>query len=136
MMKTATGAARRVGLFTAALLETWPWLPVEEDGRLHDPVLRENFVERVFALHELNTLRKNGLTRRALLDFHSRYKPSCWRTIRRVTVKSARSLPRCTSGRPGRLLCGVPGKADDHPEKTRFAEESHQRADAYSGVFS
>lgn len=63
-----------VGLFTAALMEKYPWLPVEEDGRLHDPVLRENFVERVFALHELNMLRKNGLTRRALLDFHSRYK--------------------------------------------------------------
>lgn len=63
-----------VGLFTATLMEKYPWLPVEEDGRLHDPVLRENFVERVFALHELNTLRKNGLTRHALLDFHSRYK--------------------------------------------------------------
>jgi uncharacterized protein YbgA (DUF1722 family) len=68
------GRKEGVGLFTAALLETYPWLPVEEDGRLHDPVLRENFIERVFALHELNTLRKNGLTRRALLDFHSRYK--------------------------------------------------------------
>ncbi|QBC04790.1 YbgA family protein [Enterobacter cloacae] len=68
------GRKEGVGLFTAALLETWPWLPVEEDGRLHDPVLRENFIERVFALHELNTLRANGLTRRALLDFHSRYK--------------------------------------------------------------
>ncbi|MGL5242573.1 MAG: YbgA family protein [Kluyvera ascorbata] len=68
------GRKEGVGLFTAALLAKYPWLPVEEDGRLHDPLLRENFVERVFALHELNTLRKNGLTRRALLDFHSRYK--------------------------------------------------------------
>ncbi len=68
------GRKEGVGLFTAALMKQYPWLPVEEDGRLHDPVLRENFVERVFALHELNTLRKNGLTRRALLDFHSRYK--------------------------------------------------------------
>ena len=68
------GAKAGTGIFTAALLERYPWLPVEEDGRLHDPVLRENFVERVFALHELNTLRKNGLSRRALLDFHSRYK--------------------------------------------------------------
>ena len=68
------GRKEGVGLFTATLLETLPWLPVEEDGRLHDPVLRENFVERVFALHELNTLRAQGLTRRALLDFHSRYK--------------------------------------------------------------
>ncbi|WP_039058524.1 DUF523 and DUF1722 domain-containing protein [Enterobacter sp. Bisph1] len=68
------GRKEGVGLFTGALLEKYPWLPVEEDGRLHDPALRENFVERVFALHELNTLRANGLTRHALLDFHSRYK--------------------------------------------------------------
>jgi hypothetical protein len=57
-----------------ALLSRYPWLPVEEDGRLHDPLLRENFVERVFALHELNALRARGLTRHGLLDFHSRYK--------------------------------------------------------------
>ena len=62
------------GLFTAAMLEKYPWLPVEEDGRLHDPVLRENFIARVFALHELNMLRASGLTRGALLAFHSRYK--------------------------------------------------------------
>lgn len=68
------GRKEGVGLFTRALLEAYPWLPVEEDGRLHDPMLRENFVERVFALHQLNNLRKEGLSRRALLDFHSRYK--------------------------------------------------------------
>lgn len=62
------------GLFTSAMQQAYPWLPVEEDGRLHDPVLRENFVERIFALHELNTLRAKGLTRHALLAFHSRYK--------------------------------------------------------------
>ncbi|MGL5603277.1 MAG: YbgA family protein [Silvania sp.] len=68
------GAKEGIGLFTAALLEMYPWLPVEEDGRLHDPALRESFIERIFALYELNTLRANGLTRRALLDYHSRYK--------------------------------------------------------------
>lgn len=68
------GRKEGVGLFTRALLEAFPWLPVEEDGRLHDPMLRENFVERVFALNQLNNLRKEGLSRRALLDFHSRYK--------------------------------------------------------------
>lgn len=68
------GRKEGVGLFTRALLENYPWLPIEEDGRLHDPQLRENFVERVFALHELNSLRDNGLNRRGLLDFHSRYK--------------------------------------------------------------
>lgn len=68
------GRKEGTGLFTQALLEAYPWLPVEEDGRLHDPMLRENFIERVFALHSLNMLRKNGLTRRSLIDFHSRYK--------------------------------------------------------------
>ncbi|MFM3054265.1 YbgA family protein, partial [Klebsiella quasipneumoniae] len=60
--------------FTGALMARYPWLPVEEDGRLHDPLLRENFVERIFALHELNALRARGLTRHGLLAFHSRYK--------------------------------------------------------------
>ena len=41
------------GLFAAALLRRFPNLPVEEEGRLNDPVLRENFVERVFAYRRL-----------------------------------------------------------------------------------
>ncbi|WP_337262067.1 MULTISPECIES: YbgA family protein [unclassified Serratia (in: enterobacteria)] len=65
-----------VGLFTAELMRQMPWLPVEEDGRLNDPVLRENFVERVFALYELNMLWRKGLTRGGLIAFHSRYKLS------------------------------------------------------------
>lgn len=65
-----------VGLFTAELMRQMPWLPVEEDGRLQDAALRENFVERVYALHELNTLWRSGLTRGKLIAFHSRYKLS------------------------------------------------------------
>ena len=62
------------GIYTAVLMARFPWLPVEEDGRLHDPQLRENFVERIYALHELHGLRQQGLTRGALIDYHSRYK--------------------------------------------------------------
>jgi len=62
------------GIYTRILMETFPWLPVEEDGRLHDPVLRENFIERVYTLHELNQLHAEGLSRGALIAFHSRYK--------------------------------------------------------------
>lgn len=65
-----------IGLYTAELIKQFPWLPVEEDGRLNDPVLRENFVERVFALYELNQLRASGLTRGKIMAFHSRYKLS------------------------------------------------------------
>ena len=38
-----------------------PWLPIEEDGRLNDPHIRENFVIRVFALDELNELRMDAI---------------------------------------------------------------------------
>ena len=62
------------GIYTRLLMETFPWLPVEEDGRLHDPHLRENFVDRIYALHELHALRDGGLTRGGLIAFHSRYK--------------------------------------------------------------
>ncbi|POT58154.1 hypothetical protein C3432_09570 [Citrobacter amalonaticus] len=62
------------GIYTSVLMETFPWLPVEEDGRLCDPQIRENFVERIYALNELNGIRQQGLTRGALIDYHSRYK--------------------------------------------------------------
>jgi uncharacterized protein YbbK (DUF523 family) len=38
-----------VGIFARIFMEHFPLVPVEEDGRLHDPVLRENFIERIFA---------------------------------------------------------------------------------------
>ena len=37
-----------IGIFAAAFMHQFPLMPVEDDGRMHDPVLRENFIERVF----------------------------------------------------------------------------------------
>lgn len=93
------GRKEGVGLFTGALMARYPWLPVEEDGRLHDPLLRENFVERVFALHELNALRARGLTRHGLLAFTAATSCNCWLITVRATGRSARSSPRCMNGR-------------------------------------
>lgn len=62
------------GLFARALAEARPDLPIEEDGRLNDPVLRENFLTRVFAYAEWQQLLASGLTRKAIVDFHSRFK--------------------------------------------------------------
>ncbi len=62
------------GLFARALMKARPDLPIEEDGRLNDPVLRENFLTRVFAHAEWQRLVAAGLTARALVEFHSRYK--------------------------------------------------------------
>ncbi len=62
------------GIYAQAFCERRPNLPVEEDGRLNDPVLRENFITRVFAYAAWQELLKTGITRRALTEFHSRYK--------------------------------------------------------------
>ncbi|AGZ37054.1 DUF1722 domain-containing protein [Pseudomonas sp. SWI6] len=62
------------GAFAAAFCERRPDLPVEEEGRLHDPVLRENFISRVYAYADWQHLLAEGLSRGALIRFHSRYK--------------------------------------------------------------
>lgn len=67
-------AKEGTGLFAAILMQTYPHLPVEEDGRLMDPVLRENFVTRVFAYHDWLQMCREPLTKGRLIAFHSRYK--------------------------------------------------------------
>ena len=62
------------GLFAEALVRELPNLPVEEEGRLNDPALRENFVERVFAYQRLRALFSGRWTIRQLVVFHSMHK--------------------------------------------------------------
>jgi uncharacterized protein YbgA (DUF1722 family)/uncharacterized protein YbbK (DUF523 family) len=63
-----------VGIFAGAFMKRFPILPVEEDGRLHDPLLRENFIERVFVYKRWQELLKNGKSIRKLIDFHTDHK--------------------------------------------------------------
>ena len=63
-----------VGLFARAFMEHFPLLPVEEDGRLHDPALRENFIETIFTLKRWREALSKGTTRGVLVDFHTRHK--------------------------------------------------------------
>lgn len=62
------------GIYAHAFCAAHPDLPAEEDGRLNDPVLRENFLTRVYAYSAWQDLLKEGLTRRSLTEFHARYK--------------------------------------------------------------
>jgi uncharacterized protein YbgA (DUF1722 family)/uncharacterized protein YbbK (DUF523 family) len=63
-----------VGVYTRTLMENFPTLPVEEEGRLGDPVLRESFVKRVFIKKRWQDLSDKGLDWAALTDFHARHK--------------------------------------------------------------
>lgn len=68
------GAKTGVGLFAEALLDRFPYLPVEEDGRLNDPRIRENWITRVFAYRRLQELWKSRWTIGDLVKFHTAHK--------------------------------------------------------------
>jgi uncharacterized protein YbgA (DUF1722 family)/uncharacterized protein YbbK (DUF523 family) len=62
------------GLYASALIEAFPNLPVEDEGRLNDPGLRENFVERVFAYRRLRQLFRGRWTNGQVVAFHTAHK--------------------------------------------------------------
>ena len=62
------------GLFAAAVMKQWPLLPVEEEGRLNDLKLRENFIERVFAHHRWQQATAERKSLAALVRFHTSHK--------------------------------------------------------------
>ena len=63
-----------VGMFARAFMEHFPLLPVEENGRLCDARLRENFIERIFTLQRWREMLARGRRRGNLVDFHARHK--------------------------------------------------------------
>jgi uncharacterized protein YbgA (DUF1722 family)/uncharacterized protein YbbK (DUF523 family) len=65
---------RGIGVFARTFMEHFPLLPVEEEGRLHDPQLRENFIERLFALRRWRESVAQKKSRGNLVDFHTRHK--------------------------------------------------------------
>jgi uncharacterized protein YbgA (DUF1722 family) len=67
-------AKKGVGLFARAFMDHFPLIPVEEEGRLHDPKLRENFIESVFVLKRWRALRQEGKSRGKLVAFHTQHK--------------------------------------------------------------
>jgi uncharacterized protein YbgA (DUF1722 family) len=64
----------RRGLFAEALIQMYPNLPVEQEGRLNDKYLRENFLMRVYAYHLFNKLVIEEQGFKSLIKFHSFYK--------------------------------------------------------------
>jgi uncharacterized protein YbgA (DUF1722 family)/uncharacterized protein YbbK (DUF523 family) len=89
-----------IGLFAAALIRRYPSLPVEEEGRLSDPHLRENFVERIFAYRRLRTFFASRWSLGGLVQFHTAHKlvlmahsPEAYRELGRF-VAGAKAMER------------------------------------------
>jgi len=60
-----------VGLFARAFMEHFPLIPAEEEGRLHDPHLRENFIERIFTLNRWREVLQERRSLGTLVRFHT-----------------------------------------------------------------
>jgi uncharacterized protein YbgA (DUF1722 family)/uncharacterized protein YbbK (DUF523 family) len=63
-----------VGMFARIFMERYPLLPVEDEGRLHDPKLRENFVERIFTLKRWREVLAQKQSRGNFVNFHTQHK--------------------------------------------------------------
>jgi uncharacterized protein YbgA (DUF1722 family)/uncharacterized protein YbbK (DUF523 family) len=88
------------GLYAKALSERFPYLPIEEEGRLCDPRLRENWIERVFAYRRLLLLWNSRWTLQSLVAFHTAHKlvilahsPKAFQELGRL-VAGAKGIPR------------------------------------------
>ena len=89
------------GVYTAAFLARQPLLPVEEEGRLGDPELRNNFIERVFAYRRWQALIESGLTAPRLMVFHDAHRLALlthgerpYRELERLVARAGRRNTR------------------------------------------
>jgi uncharacterized protein YbgA (DUF1722 family)/uncharacterized protein YbbK (DUF523 family) len=97
--KNGVPVKKGVGMFAKVFMEHFPLLPVEDDGRLNDPILRDNFIERIFVFKRWRELLENKATRGNLVDFHTRNKllilshsPIHYRSMGTLVAK-AKELP-------------------------------------------
>ena len=72
--KNGVPSANGSGIYARALMECQPLLPVEEEGRLNDPELRDNFLMRVFIYHRWQSLNRKAFSIGDLVQFHTEYK--------------------------------------------------------------
>jgi uncharacterized protein YbgA (DUF1722 family) len=93
------------GMFASALTERFPHLPLEEEGRLSDRHIRENFIDRVFGYWRLRGLFRKGWTVADLVRFHTAHKlilmshaPKACTALGRVTAE-AKTLGRAETER-------------------------------------
>jgi len=104
------------GLFAATLIAALPLLPVEEEGRLNDPVLRENFIERLFCYRRWRNLAATHPARGALVRFHTVHKltllahsPRHYTDLGRLLGQRSSVSPAAVAARYGALFMAALG---------------------------
>jgi len=106
-------AARQgTGLFSYRVQQALPLLPIEEEGRLTNDTIRENFFERIFCYQRWKTLLQHKpISRRAIVDFHIRHNcvllahsPSHYQRLGQLVAKAREYTPRDLTARYGPLF--------------------------------
>ena len=84
-----------IGIFAKIFMEHFPLLPVEDEGRLHDPELRENFIERIFILKRWREALTQKESRGIVVNFHTKHKllilshsPKHYQTMGKLVAKA------------------------------------------------
>ena len=100
-----------VGLFARAFMERFPLIPVEDEGRLCDPLIRDNFIERVFCYHRWLELARGPVTRKDVVTFHTVHKylllahsRSHFQELGRLVAQADRYKPKELMARYGALF--------------------------------
>lgn len=96
-VRTPKGPRCGRGIYAAAVLKALPLLPAEEEGRLGDPRVRDNFIERVFAYRRWRELEVSGITAARLRAFHAAHElallahgPGHYRALGRIVARTQR----------------------------------------------
>jgi uncharacterized protein YbgA (DUF1722 family)/uncharacterized protein YbbK (DUF523 family) len=99
------------GIFARAFMDRFPLVPVEEEGRLCEAPVRENFIERIFCYRRYQDLIQGRVTRQAVVRFHTIHKyllmahsPQYYRVLGRLVGESAHYRPRELALKYGELF--------------------------------
>ncbi len=93
-----------VGLWARAFIEHFPLLPAEEEGRLQDPLLRENFIERIFVLKRWRDFLRDGGRRGGLVEFHADHKMLIMSHNEVAMRQLGKLVAGAKAGKPGEVL--------------------------------
>lgn len=125
------------GIYAAALMQTQPLLPAEDEGRLNDPDLRDNFIERVFVYHRWQLLAAEGITAAGLVKFHAEHtflimahSQAALRELGRMTANLKRNLAGTAESYVQRLMQSLsrPAKRGNQVNALEHVAGSFKRA--------
>ncbi|MEF2146062.1 MAG: DUF523 and DUF1722 domain-containing protein [Desulfovibrionaceae bacterium] len=106
------------GIFAGMFMDRFPLVPVEDDGRLNDPDIRENFIERIFTMHRWHCGPGSNPEPSALVDFHTRHKllimahnVQAYRDLGKIVATAGRGDKALRSDYHNRLMDALKRKA-------------------------